>query len=109
MSEPESEQHIQRIGIPIEWDMPDTIDSRYVTNIAVQAGENEIFISFFEAQPPILTGTPEENLEILQQIKSIKARCVGRIVVAPNTLHDIIEALQTGLNLYHASKESQSE
>ncbi len=109
MSKPEQEQQIQKIGMPVEWDIPDTIDSRYVTNIAVQAGENEIFISFFEAQPPILTGTPEENLETLQQIKSIKAKCVGRIIVAPNTLSDIIETLQAGLHFYHVSKEAQPE
>lgn len=101
----EEQQEIQSVSIPVEWDIPDNIQSRYVTNVLVQAGQNELVISFFEAQLPILTGTPEENNEKLEQLKAIKALCVGRMIVAPDLVPSIINALQTGLDAYRITKK----
>lgn len=106
MSDADQErQEIQRVNIPVEWHIPDQIESRYATNVLVQAGQNEIVISFFETQLPILTGTPEENAARLEQLASIRANCIGRIIVAPDLVPNIISALQTGLNAYRVTKE----
>lgn len=108
MSEVEQEQQPGRnINLPIQWHIPEDVQSRYVTNVLVQPGPNEIFISLFEARLPILTGTPEENSAELERLGSVKAECVGRIIVAPDTVPGIINALQVGLESYRVSKEAQ--
>lgn len=100
----EGQQKVGKIQLPIDWHIPDSIQSRYVTNVLVQPGQYEIIISFFETQIPLLAGQPEENKAKLEQIGAIRAECVGRIIVVPEQVPGIISALQTGLDIYRASK-----
>ncbi len=95
------------INIPIEWPIPDSLQSQYASAVFVQAGPYEIAISFFEVRSPILTGTPEENKTKLEQVGPIKAKCVGRIIVDPDLVPKFIEALQSGLEGYRAYKISE--
>lgn len=105
MSEANQDEHVAtEITLPIEWHIPDNIQSRYATNVIVQPGQFEFIISFFEAQLPIIMGQPEENRATLEQIGSIRAECVGKIIVAAEQLPVIITALQTTLEAYRASK-----
>lgn len=94
----------KKITLPIQWEIPANIQSRYATNVIVQPGQHEIVISFFETQYPPLAGTPDQNAERLAALGAIRAECVGRIIVAPDQLPSIIEALQAGLDVYQASK-----
>jgi hypothetical protein len=108
MSETEQEEQSSPIiNIPIEWPIPDSLQSQYASAVFVQAGPYEIAISFFEARPPILTGAPEENRAKLEQLGPIKAKCVGRIIVDPDLVPKFIEALQAGLEGYRAYKRSE--
>ncbi len=108
MSEAEQdEQSSSVINIPIEWTVPDNIQSQYASAVFVQPGPYEITISFFEARPPILTGTPEENKAKLEQLGPIQGKCVGRIIVDPDLVPKFIEALQGGLEGYRAYKRSE--
>src|SRR6266566_3981791 len=102
--EEREEQPSPIINIPIEWPVPDSIQSQYASAVFVQAGSYEIAISFFEARTPILTGTPEENKAKLEQLGPIKAKCVGRVILDPDLVPNFIEALQSGLEGYHAYK-----
>jgi hypothetical protein len=105
MSETEREQQSEEsIPLRINWHIPDNLQSRYANNVIVQAGQHEIIINFFEIQIPPLVGTPEENKEQLQQIGTIRAEGVGRIIVSPELLPTIIDALENGLKAYQASK-----
>ena len=47
--------------VPIKWHYPDSIVTRYATNFVVQHTDREFIISFFEAWPPVIIGTPEEK------------------------------------------------
>jgi Protein of unknown function (DUF3467) len=108
MSEIEQEeQPSPSINIPIEWPVPDNLQSQYASAVFVQAGPYEIAISFFEARTPILTGMPEENRAKLEQLGSIQGKCVGRIIVDPDLVPKFIEALQSGLEGYRAYKRSE--
>jgi len=105
--EEREEQPSPIINIPIEWPVPDSIQSQYASAVFVQAGPYEIAISFFEARTPILTGTPEENKAKLEQLGPIEAKCVGRVILDPDLVPNFIEALQSGLEGYHAYKRSE--
>jgi Protein of unknown function (DUF3467) len=108
MSETEREQQTSyNITLPIEWHVPDSIQSRYATNVVVQPGQYEFILSFFETQLPIFMGQPEENRAKLEQIGAVQAVCVGRIIVAAEQLPGIIDALQTVLDAYRASQKAR--
>ena len=104
MSEIEQEQQAgQNLNLPIEWHVPDNIQRRYASNVFVQSGEYEMIISFFEPQLPFLTGTPEENRAKLEELGAIRANCVAQIVVHPDLVPKIINALQVGHEKYLAA------
>jgi len=74
--------------LPIDWDFGD-LASRYATNMLIQKGENEFYISFFDITPPLLF-SPEDH----DKVKSVKANCVSRIIIAKDKLQSFIDALQ---------------
>jgi len=107
--EQEDQQQPGQVALPIEWHFPEGLQSRYATNAVAQNGQFEVIISFFEAQLPLLLGQPEENKAQLEQLGSIRAECVSRIIVAAENLPTIIAVLQTALDNYLASKSSNQQ
>lgn len=108
MSEVEQDQQpSQGLNVPFEWTVPDNVQSQYASAVFVQPGPYEIALSFFEARPPILTGTPEENKAKLEQLGAIQGKCVGRIIIDPDLVPNFIEALRSGLEGYRAYKRSE--
>jgi hypothetical protein len=97
----------QGVVLPIEWYVPDNIQSRYATNMTIQAGQYEFIISFFEAELPILLGSVEDNKEQIEQMGKIRATCVGRVIIAPDRLSDFVTIMQTTLDNYRASKPEE--
>ena len=108
MSEREQEQpESHNKSLPILWHVSENIQSRYASNVFVQAGEQEIFLSFFETVLPILTGSPEENVAKLIEQGGVRAECVARIIVDPELVPKLIQALETTLNAYRTTKRVQ--
>jgi hypothetical protein len=99
-----AEQKAEGIYVPIEWYVPEDLVSRYANNIVVQYEEHEFIISFFEVRPPVLLGSSEEIKAKLEQVKSVRAECVARIIVAADRMPVFIEALQGNLEKYLAQK-----
>ena len=85
--------------IPMVWNFPDDLLSGYATNMLVQAGEQELFISFFELQQPVLLA-PEDAAKL----ESVKAECIAKIIVTPERLTAFIEVLQKQLDAYKLKK-----
>ena len=112
MSEIEQkDQSSEGVSLSVNWHVPETIHNQYVHNVIVQPGQNEITLSFFETHIPPYVGSPQENREHLQK-QSVRFECVGKFVVAPQFVPEIIKALQTGLdnyNLMKASEEREAE
>jgi hypothetical protein len=105
MSEIDQQEQPTRINIPVNWNIPDGFPSPYASNMFAQSGEYEIILSFFQAKLPLLTGTPAENRAKLEQLESITAECVSRIIVNPDLIPKIIQALQTTYDGYIATKK----
>jgi hypothetical protein len=52
-----------------------------------------------------LTGSPEENKARIERIEAIKAKCVAaRVIINPDLIPKLIQALQNGLDGYIATK-----
>ncbi|MCC6458041.1 MAG: DUF3467 domain-containing protein [Caldilineaceae bacterium] len=79
--------------IPIEWDFPEDLQTLYANNFLVQHSESEFIVSFFEVFPPLLLGEPEEIQKQVEQLSSIRSRCVARIVIPTQKMESFIGAL----------------
>ena len=96
------------VGVPVDFHTPADFPSCYANNILVQHSDYEFTVSFFEMRPPVLLGSPEQNLEKLKGMEAIQAECVARIVVVPERVQDFIVALQTSLDKYMAHKAEEN-
>ena len=73
--------------IPIKWNVPETIITRFASNMVVQTIEGYFKLLFFEIKPEIhLVAPAAPSSEIV-------AECVGSIIVPPDKLPAIIEVL----------------
>ena len=84
----------QGVLVQLDFHVPEDIVSRYATNIVVQYTGSEFIVSFFEAKPPILLGSPEENLETMRLLGRIRADCVARVVVAPEHMQEFLKVIK---------------
>ena len=108
MSEIE-QQPTDGVNVSIDWQIPDNIQSKYASNVYVQAGEYEITLSFFETFIPVFSGSPEENRARIEQLGTVPAKCVARVVISPDLAPKLIQALQTGLDGYLTAKKLLEE
>ncbi len=91
-------------GIPLTWDVPEDLISGYATNMLVQIGEHEFYISFFETPPPLLLDPKDA-----EKLESVRAECFARVVIAPERMKGFIDVLQRQLNAYNAKKKAEAK
>jgi hypothetical protein len=90
--------------VPVVFHIGDDIVSRAATNLVAQCGEHESFLSFFEANPPIIVGTPTEQAATLASVESVLAKCVARVVIPTSRLGEFIEAMRSAHEKYERTK-----
>jgi hypothetical protein len=90
----QSKEGPARLALPIEWFFPEGQIGRYANQVLVQNAQHECHVSFFEVRPPVLLGEPDEVREQTKNLKSVRAECVARIIVAKDFIPEIIKALQ---------------
>lgn len=108
MATKKKDQHQQEQQPPallIEWNIPDHIITRFATNIIVQTIENAFKISFFEIKPPIMLS--DEDRAKLRDTGTIRADCVGSIIVTPDRLATFINAMNEHLSKYKNAQEKK--
>ena len=96
----EKEKKGIQLQLPIEWDIPEEIKTRYSTHIVVQREGHEFIISFFETYLPIILGSPEELKQQIEKLESVRAKCVARVIIGAHRLPGFIKALQENFEAY---------
>ena len=85
--------------IPLEYEQGD-LPGRYATNLTVQHTEHEFIISFYEARPPVIVGSPEERSQKVALIDHVRAQCVARVIVAASRMQEFVDVLHQNLEKY---------
>jgi hypothetical protein len=102
--EDQGAQPFKQVAVPLDWYIPDSIKNVYSDQLMVQARARDFILSFFDTQIPPFSGTIEQNQAFIESVKSVRAECVGRIIVAPDMIPDIIQALQTAYDRHLSTK-----
>ncbi len=84
--------------VPVKWNIPDTIITRFATNIVVQIIENEFKITFFEIKPEIYLDPSQKPSG------EVQADCVASVIVTADRLPRFIEVLLKQVDLYTSRK-----
>jgi len=96
-------------SIPIRFEIPASVETRYVTNFVAQHTDQEFIVSFFEVRPPLLLGSPEENQQQLEQMGAVPAECVARIVLSPARMGELLRVLTANYDSYTSKKEGEAQ
>jgi hypothetical protein len=70
---------------PVKWTGYESLRTEHATHLIVQSHGSELTLMFFEYQPPLTVGTPEEQAAQIEQLPHVEAKCVAKLVMsAPN-------------------------
>jgi hypothetical protein len=95
----------QDVNLTVEWNIPNNMASTFVTNFLIQKIEDEFKILFFEIKPPIVLN--ETDREEVKKRGTVRADCVGGIVVTPDRLVKFVEILNEQLSMYNKAREKK--
>ncbi len=94
MAKKKAKTNLENTTLPIQFNIPDNIISRFATNMTVQIVENVMKLSFFEMKP-------EMRLDASQPLqKEVRADCVASIIISPDKFPRIIQVLQQQYDAY---------
>jgi hypothetical protein len=102
---PEEVKAVHKVAIPLEWRVPEDLETHFATNVVVSHSEAEFFLTFFEMVPPFILG----DVEKLAALKSVPAVAVARVAVAADRMEAVIGAMKRNLENYRKTKEQQEE
>lgn len=109
MSE-QSKRTLETKKVQVNLKFPDDLESKFVNQVVVQNHPEYFTLSLFEiVLPPILGVTEEEKKSNFDKIKSVDSKCLGRYIITPNKLKEVIEILQDNLNKYNEMIESENK
>lgn len=92
----------QKEGVlSIKWNVPDTIVTRFASNMVVQNIEGYFKLSFFEIKPEIHLFAPKTPQT------EIVADCVSSVIVPPDKLPAIIDVLTKQLQQFQKKIQDQ--
>lgn len=78
---------IEKIKLPIKWNVPETVITRFASNLVVQRVEGYFKLLFFEIKPDISV------VELNVPPSEVVADCVGSIIIPPDKIQAIIDLL----------------
>lgn len=84
--------------VSLEFVFPDDQRALFSNYATVQREGQDFHLSFFDIRPPIVMGTEEERKSQVNKLKSVKANCLGRIVISGERAEGLVFALQDQLN-----------
>jgi hypothetical protein len=92
---------VVRKQVKVDRYYPEELTTHFVSNFVSQHQPDHFIVSFFELfLPPVLGDTSEERQQVIDEIDSVKARCVARIVLTPDKMRELVSILSDNLANY---------
>ncbi len=74
-------------------EIPEDLPVLYSNHFVVQYEAAVFNLLFFHIQPPMVLGDSAKQLAAVKKIKSVKAKCVARVVIPADKMEGVIHAL----------------
>lgn len=92
------EEH--QFEIPLLWvgveDTPAITSNRFLS----QFEADQFFVSFGQVAPPVVIGTPEEQLQQIERLGYVPIKTVARVALTPQRMRELILVLEMNLENY---------
>lgn len=95
--------------LPINHIVPDNLRSSFVNHTVIQhTPDGDFYVSFFEIGPQFIAlGNEEERRKKIDELESVDAHCVSRIVLNKDKIPSLIAALAQNYQKY-TEKQSKT-
>lgn len=98
-----------RKSVPLVWIGLEDLPVRTATNIVSQFQDDLFIVNVGFANPPILTGTPEEVRQKVESLDSVPVTPVVRLGLTESAMRSFASVLQENLKRFEAAKDSETE
>lgn len=71
----------------------------------IQHVQQEFIITFGQFSPPVVLGTPEEQMEQMKSKQYLPVKTMARVAMSPQRLADLIKALQMNYDNWKAAQQ----
>ena len=88
---------VRQLAVRLEHHWGESTVTRFANEFSIQVIQGVCYLGFYEVNPPLLSGSPEEISEQVESIKSLRAEGICRVVVPLEKMRDIVSAIQTAL------------
>jgi len=92
-----SQDHGQVVAVPIVHAFRRDLATVFANHFVVQHDNSVFRLMFFEVHPPLILGDEEDKKKAIEQLKSIEARCVARIIIPAEQMPKVVEALVSNI------------
>jgi hypothetical protein len=82
-----------RLQVPVDWGSAADAPPQYANELIVQHTGQELVLQFFAVLPPFVIGPPETHAAQMQDVKTVRAHCVARLVIPGPKALQMIEVL----------------
>ncbi len=96
-------------ALPLVWVGVDDHEITFVNQIMAQRHENQFFLSFGQATPPPIIGTPDEQMAALEAISFVPVKVVKRIALSPEHMRAMVTLLTDSVRMYDEEQQRSSQ
>lgn len=94
--------------VKLEREIPPDLQAVFANHFVVHHEPSVFHFMFFQAEPPIFVGLdPELRRKAFEEVESIKAKCVARVVIPANQMQSIIAALVDNFQRHEATANAE--
>jgi hypothetical protein len=87
---------LTKTALKIEYVIPDNPPpALYANQMLVQSDGNAMYLSFYQAQPPVIFGHEAEVQKKIDDLHSLKAHLVVQVVVPQNRMADFARVISS--------------
>lgn len=97
------------VTLPIVYIGVEDVPILFANQFVIQHEENEFILTVGQLQPPILLGPPEQRKEQAKRLTYVPIKVVARFGLTRQRLTELIQALQTNLQIYDEKQERASK
>lgn len=94
----------QRRAIRLLWVDVEAKEIIFANQLLVQHVGSEFVITFGQATPPPIVGTPEEQAEMLERVEFVPVKTVARLGLTAQRMTEFVQVLQQNLSAYEQQK-----
>jgi hypothetical protein len=96
-------KHLHKLVL-VEW--PEVGVATHANQLMAQTDGSSMYLTFCQLNPPVVLGTPEERQRQLDQLKSVKAIPIAKLVIPLDAFREMLRVIQESMGRLESSVEN---